>query len=222
MATDERIIDMVIETGIIRDVINLLNGHGEFLSMAIQVVNGVALGSKPTQIQYLIDHGAIVHLSALLYLPHPRVQCDACGAIMNILRGNSKQIQEIINCDVIFPPLSGQMDWQRDALLGIMNAIENANNEQIQYLMCLEYLPYVVSVFRNFLSYPSVVNQVLLGLHQMGLKLQASHPDSFQSFITILVATHIDLFLGELLLDQTDQAGHRIICEKLKVLLDFR
>ena len=207
----ESVIQTVIDTGVIPDIIHLLNttpssGLPPFLFPFVQIVGGVAVGTTAHN-QYLLDHGAISPLVKLLNASKANIRQEACWAISNCTAGPTEHIQFLIDHrPEIFPIIrnllssNSEATVRKEAIWAIMNAADHANSDQIQYLMTCGCLAGIIPALTTIYPVQSTINLVIGELHKMGTKIQ-NIPDAFETFKEILLSTGIEPFLDKLSID---------------------
>uniref|UniRef100_A0A672FAK0 Importin subunit alpha n=1 Tax=Salarias fasciatus TaxID=181472 RepID=A0A672FAK0_SALFA len=136
-------IEVVVRTGIIPRLIELLNHEDTYCTLsivapALRTVGNIVSGSD-AQTQVVIDAGFLEVLPKLLRHSKSSVQKEAAWALSNIAAGPSKQIQQLINCG-LFAPLvellrSGDFKSQREAVWAVMNITIGGTVDQMIFLV---------------------------------------------------------------------------------------
>ncbi|XP_071693359.1 importin subunit alpha-2-like [Rutidosis leptorrhynchoides] len=134
------IIQAVIESGVCRRLIELLQHPSpSVLVPALRTIGNIVNGDD-LQTQCIIEHGALQLFLNLLTQNHRKsIKKEACWAISNITAGTNEQIQAVMEAGLIAPLVNllqtAEFDVKKEAAWAISNATSGGNNEQIKYLV---------------------------------------------------------------------------------------
>ncbi|CAF2631363.1 unnamed protein product [Rotaria sp. Silwood2] len=138
-------IQLVVESGMISDIIRLLN-HNEIkiVTAALRAVGNVVTGTDE-QTQYVLNHGVLNYFSKLLKHQKNKLNKEAVWFLSNITAGNQQQVQAVINTqlipDVIHHLQHSDIQIQKEAAWCISNLTMSGSVEQIQYVVDQHVIP---------------------------------------------------------------------------------
>ncbi|KAG0537642.1 hypothetical protein BDA96_03G166200 [Sorghum bicolor] len=137
---DNTRIEAVIETGACPRLVELLSHPSpSVLVPSLLVVGSIAAGDE-VHTQRIVDHQALPYLFNLLITnQNKRVKKEACWTISNITAGNKKQIQVVIDANIIAPLVhlvrTAEFAVSNEAAWAISNALCGGTHDQIKYLV---------------------------------------------------------------------------------------
>ncbi|XP_064638150.1 importin subunit alpha-4-like [Lineus longissimus] len=172
-------IQMVIESGVVEDLVPLLS-HGEVkvMTAALRAVGNIVTGSDE-QTQVVLNHSALSYFPALLTYPKDKIKKEAVWFLSNITAGNQLQVQAVIDAGLI--PLiiehlsHGEFQTQKEAAWAISNLTISGSREQVELVVQKGVIP----PFCNLLAVrdPQVIQVVLDGIGNI-LKMTRD-PDTY-------------------------------------------
>ncbi|XP_013775311.1 importin subunit alpha-3-like [Limulus polyphemus] len=165
-------IQMVIDAGVVRQLVPLLN-HKEVKvqTAALRAVGNIVTGTDE-QTQVVLNYDALSYFPELLTHPKEKINKEAVWFLSNITAGNQQQVQAVIDADLI-PMIihhlnRGEFQTQKEAAWAISNLTISGTKAQVAYLVSQG----VIAPLCNLLVVrdPQVVQVVLDGINNI-LKL---------------------------------------------------
>ncbi|KAK2357011.1 importin subunit alpha-2 [Trifolium repens] len=138
-------IQAVIEAGVCGRLVELLrNPSPSVVFPALRTVGLITTGDD-MQTQVVINHRSLPCLLRLLTGNHRNdIKKYACWTISNIVATNREKIQVIIDAGLIAPMVNlyqnAEFDLKNEIVWALYNATCGATNEQIKYLVSLDYI----------------------------------------------------------------------------------
>ena len=155
------VFDALGSTGICRLVELFVHPSLSVQAPALKTVGNIVSGDEvQSQIQIIIDNGALPSLLTLLSSTDEDIMTTACGVIANISAGTEAQIQAVIDSDII-PKLipflndpttkgvlmmSDNSNTRTEAAWVVSSIIYGGSMEQIQYLAKLGCIPPLLDI----------------------------------------------------------------------------
>uniref|UniRef100_A0A8C5DHF4 Importin subunit alpha n=1 Tax=Gouania willdenowi TaxID=441366 RepID=A0A8C5DHF4_GOUWI len=160
-------IDVVVKTGIVPRLVELLN-HEDIRTPALRSIGNIVSGSD-LQTQMVIDAGVLTILPRLMRHHKASVQKEATWALSNIAAGPCRQIQQLITCGLL-PPLvdllkNGDFKCQREAVWAVTNLTSGGTVEQVVHLVQSGALEAIINLLQ--VKDPKVVLVILDAINNL-------------------------------------------------------
>uniref|UniRef100_A0A8C5G761 Importin subunit alpha n=1 Tax=Gouania willdenowi TaxID=441366 RepID=A0A8C5G761_GOUWI len=131
-------IQAVIDSGVCRRLVELLNSDYKVVSPALRAVGNIVTGDD-VQTQVILNCGVLQSLLQLLSSPKESIKKEACWTISNITAGNRAQIQMVIDAGLLPPLITilqvAEFRTRKEAAWAITNATSGGSAEQIRHLV---------------------------------------------------------------------------------------
>lgn len=132
---DDDNIQAVLDTGIIRVIIELLADSSNIITPALRTVGNIVSGSD-TQTQAIIDAGVMTHMLRLLSHPKRTVRKEACWVVSNIAAGTERQIGTVIKtkgCMQRLTQMAISSEWEvrKEAIWVVSNIATGGTDKHI-------------------------------------------------------------------------------------------
>ena len=132
-------IDLIIESGIMRQLMPLLSHDNDKLkALTVKVFGNIVVGTDE-QAQAVLDNGLLKYFPGFLFSSNDKFVTNALWLLSNVAAGNQEQIQAVIDAGLI-PSIINAMDKgsdeiRREAAWTVCNIGLNGSTGQIKFLV---------------------------------------------------------------------------------------
>lgn len=162
-------IQMIIDAGILRKLIPLLE-HQEVSvqSAALHAIGNIAAGTDE-QIQALLDHQVLLNINVLLSHPHQKIRSEALWFLSNVAAGNAMQVDIVFQTGVLPKILQslmyGDFETRINAAWTLSNMIISGNQNHMFKIISERVIPPLCDLLSCKDS--RTLNVILFGLNKM-------------------------------------------------------
>ncbi|WVZ71232.1 hypothetical protein U9M48_019844 [Paspalum notatum var. saurae] len=212
---DNNNIQAVIETGACPRLVKLLSHHSASVVFpSLRVIGNIATGDD-AQTQCIVDHQALPYLlNILIKNQNKDVKKEACWTISNITAGSKKQIQAVINENIIGPLVhlmrTADFAIRSEAAWAISNATWGGTHDQIKYLVSQD----CIQAFCDFLSH-SDTKSLMVCLEGLENILRAGGKRSPWGLAMLIHTDALDK------IENLQNHGNNMVCEMATQLLEM-